>query len=93
MDIGNKDGEYVIEARSGCHLNIICQNMNEQHAKEYLGGPQQKYWFYWPYAALVKISYHDKKNIPKGSCLENSGENMVRKSFRDNFHFVGRELR
>ncbi|XP_032230322.2 uncharacterized protein LOC116613937 [Nematostella vectensis] len=70
--IGTKDGEYVLLARPNCHLNVICQNMNDPHPKEYLGGPSQKQWMYWHYAVLVKLSAHDKQNIDDRACLENT---------------------
>lgn len=72
--IGNQDGEYVLQARPGCHLNIICQNMDEPHPKEYLGGPQQKYWLYWHYAVLIRLSAADKQNIDNKACLESTDD-------------------
>ena len=78
--IGNTEGEYVIEAREECHISIICQNMDGKHPIEFLGGPNQKEWSYYHYAVMIRISSNDKKNIPAGACLENSGK-------CDLFHF------
>lgn len=74
--IGSQDGEYVIQARPNCHLNIICQNMDEPSPIEFLGGPQQRYWLYWHYAILIRLSAYDKQHVDKRACLENSGKNM-----------------
>jgi len=72
--IGTQDGEYVIQARPNCHLNIICQNMDEPNPIEFLGGPQQRYWLYWHYAILIKLSAYDKQHVDKRACLENTGK-------------------
>lgn len=72
--IGSQDGEYVIQARPDCHLNIICQNMDEPSPIEFLGGPQQRYWLYWHYAILIRLSAYDKQHVDKRACLENSAE-------------------
>lgn len=72
--IGSQDGEYVIQARPNCHLNIICQNMDEPNPIEFLGGPQQRYWLYWHYAILIRLSAYDKQHVDQRACLENSGE-------------------
>ena len=71
--VGKSDGQYVLEARKGCHLSVICQNMEDAHPKEFLGGPNRQQWEAYPFAALIKISSHDKENIQSGACLENSG--------------------
>lgn len=71
--IGTQDGEYVIQARPNCHLNIICQNMDEPNPIEFLGGPQQKYWLYWHYAILIRLSAYDKQHVDQRACLENTG--------------------
>ena len=73
FNIGKSDGQYVLEARKGCHLSVICQNMEDKHPKEFLGGPNQREWSAYPFAALIKISTHTKENIQSGACLENSG--------------------
>ena len=75
--IGNKDGQYVIEARMGCHISTICQNMEESYPKEFLGGPSEDEWKYWHYAILIKLSPQDKHNIPTGACLEHSGKLLI----------------
>lgn len=72
--IGSQDGEYVIQARPNCHLNIICQNMDEPNPIEFLGGPQQRYWLYWHYAILIRLSAYDKQHVDRRACLENSAE-------------------
>jgi len=72
--VGKSDGQYVLEARKGCHLSVICQNMEDAHPKEFLGGPNRQQWEAYPFAALIKISSHDKENIQSGACLENSDE-------------------
>ncbi|XP_067041556.1 uncharacterized protein [Acropora muricata] len=72
--IGSQDGEYVIQARPNCHLNIICENMDEPNPIEFLGGPQQRYWLYWHYAILIRLSAYDKQHVDKRACLENSAE-------------------
>lgn len=72
--IGTQDGEYVIQARPNCHLNIICQNMDEPNPIEFLGGPQQRYWLYWHYAILIKLSAYDKQHVDKRACLENTAD-------------------
>jgi len=72
--IGFEDGEYVIQARPNCHLNIICQNMDEPNPIEFLGGPQQRYWLYWHYAILIRLSAYDKQHVDKRACLENSDD-------------------
>ena len=73
--IGRLDGQYIIEARPGCHLSIICQDMEDKlkSPKEFLGGPSEDEWKYWHYAVLIKLSYQDKLNMPSGACLEKSG--------------------
>lgn len=75
--VGKSDGQYVLEARQGCHLSVICQNMEDTHPKEFLGGPNRQQWEAYPYAALIKISPHDKENIQSRACLENSGMLMI----------------
>ena len=75
--VGRSDGQYVLEARKGCHLSVICQNMEDIHPKEFLGGPNKQQWEAYPFAALIKISAHDKENIQSGACLENSGMLIV----------------
>ncbi|XP_078371715.1 uncharacterized protein LOC144655351 isoform X2 [Oculina patagonica] len=72
--IGSQDGEYVIQARPDCHLNIICQNMDEPNPIEFLGGPQQRYWLYWHYAILIRLSAYDKQHVDKRACLENTAD-------------------
>ena len=47
--------------------------MDEDHPKEFLGGPSEDEWRYWHYAVLIRISSEDKQNIPSGACLENTG--------------------
>lgn len=71
------DGQYIVEARDGCHLSIICQDMEGPAPKEFLGGPSEDEWKYWHFAVLIKISDEDKRNIPQGACLENSGKRFV----------------
>ncbi|KAJ7379462.1 SPARC- modular calcium-binding protein 2 [Desmophyllum pertusum] len=70
--IGTQDGEYVIQARPNCHLSIICQNMDQPKPIEFLGGPEQKYWIFWHYAILIKLSAFDKQHVDKRACLENT---------------------
>jgi len=81
--IGKLDGQYIIEARSGCHLSIICQDMEdkEKAPKEFLGGPSEAEWKYWHYAVLIKLSYQDKQNIPTGACLEKTegGKELIKR--------------
>lgn len=77
--IGSQDGEYVIQARPNCHLNIICENMDEPNPIEFLGGPQQRYWLYWHYAILIRLSAYDKQHVDKRACLENSGKTSISK--------------
>lgn len=72
--IGSQDGEYVIQARPDCHLNIICQNMDEPNPIEFLGGPEQRYWLYWHYAILIRLSAYDKEHVDKRACLENTAD-------------------
>ena len=75
------DGEYVIQAKPGCHLNIICQNMDDPKPKEYLGGPQQRFWLYWHYAVLIKLSDYDKRHIGNQACLEQTGKHNIPSDF------------
>eukprot|EP00794_Sanderia_malayensis_P006854 gene6855-7623_t len=74
FDMGHTDGEYVLEARTGCHLSVICQNMQDAHPKEYLGGPNKGQWAAYPFAVLIKISAQDKQNMAQQACLESSDE-------------------
>ena len=67
------DGQYIIEVRKHCHLSIICQDMNDPSPREFLGGASEEEWKYWHYAILIRINENDKKNMPSGACLENSG--------------------
>lgn len=90
--IGSQDGEYVIQARPDCHLNIICQNMDEPNPIEFLGGPEQRYWLYWHYAILIRLSAYDKEHVDKRACLENTGTFKGRKDRKSKFHFYGKEL-
>lgn len=85
--IGSQDGEYVIQARPDCHLNIICQNMDEPNPIEFLGGPEQRYWLYWHYAILIRLSAYDKEHVDRRACLENTGTFKGRKDRKSNFHF------
>lgn len=79
--IGSMDGQYIVEARENCHLSIICQDMEGQNPKEFLGGPSEDEWRYWHFAVLIKISQQDKENIPEGACLEKSerGQDLLRR--------------
>ncbi len=83
LDIGHTDGQYVLEARKGCHLSVICQNMEDQHPKEFLGGPNKGQWAAYPFAALIKISAQDKENVAQGACLESSGNHSLHFIFND----------
>lgn len=47
--------------------------MDEPNPIEFLGGPQQRYWLYWHYAILIKLSAYDKQHVDKRACLENTG--------------------
>ena len=67
------DGQYIVEARENCHLSLICQDMEGENPKEFLGGPNEEEWKYWHFAVLIKISQKDKENIAEGACLEKSG--------------------
>lgn len=48
--------------------------MDEPNPIEFLGGPQQRYWLYWHYAILIKLSAYDKQHVDKRACLENTGK-------------------
>ena len=89
--IGTLDGQYIIEAREGCHISVICINMNNgADTKEFLGGPSEAEWKYWHYAVLIKISESDKRNIPEGACLEFSGTRLCALSCHCESLFVGK---
>ncbi|XP_066916820.1 uncharacterized protein [Clytia hemisphaerica] len=79
--VGKMDGQYIVEARENCHLSLICQDMEGENPKEFLGGPNEEEWKYWHFAVLIKISQKDKENIADGACLEKSdrGKDLLKR--------------